>query len=112
MPHLDVYIAPFGSGMNSRAVLLAREIRHSLELSVVVGSESFSLRKSLETASKSGATYALIVGEDEVRSGIFPIKDLIRGKQYRVPKSEIVKKLKNLITAAKRRQPKKLAYWQ
>ena len=32
---------------------------------VVMGDESFRLRKSLETASKMGARFALIVGENE-----------------------------------------------
>jgi len=67
-----------------------------------VGSESFSLRKSLETADKLGAHYALIVGENEVKSGVFALKDLVRGRQHLVPYNELVKKLKNLIRADKR----------
>lgn len=110
MPSLDVYVAPFGVRMNSRAILLAREIRFDLGLSVVVGSEDFSLRKSLDTANKLGAKYALIIGEDEVKSGLLALKDLIRGKQYRVPKADVVRKLKYLIRASKRFNHKKTAW--
>src|SRR6476620_3558428 len=55
----DVYIAPLGPGMNKEAIHLARELRRH-KLAVELGDESFRLKKSLETASKLGAKYALI----------------------------------------------------
>src|SRR5229473_1100811 len=60
----DVYIAPLGAGMNREAARLARELRRH-DLVVELGDESFRLKKSLETASKLGAKYALIAGENE-----------------------------------------------
>src|SRR5262249_31721956 len=77
---LDVYIAPLGAGMNREAARLARELRRD-SIVVELGNETFSLKKSLETATKAGATFALIVGENEVKAGEFALKNLATGEQ-------------------------------
>src|SRR5258707_3439560 len=90
----DVYIAPLGAGMNVHAALLARELRRA-DVIVTLGDESFKLKKSLETASKMGARYALIVGENEVGSGQFARKNLATGEQVSVSREQIAALLKS-----------------
>ena len=91
--HPDVYIAPLGEGMNAEAALLARELRrHDLVLDL--GDEAFRLKKSFEAATKAGAKYILIVGENEVKAGAFALKNLETGEQVSVPRSELAKKIK------------------
>jgi histidyl-tRNA synthetase len=90
----DVYIAPLGAGMNKEAARLAHELR-SNDLVVELGDESFRLKKSLETASKLGAKYALIAGENELSSGVFALKDLAAGEQVSVPRAELARRIKN-----------------
>jgi histidyl-tRNA synthetase len=85
---VDVYIAPLGAGMNVHTALLARELRRAGVI-VTLGDESFKLKKSLETASKLGARYALIVGENEISSGKFALKNLGTGEQASVARAEI-----------------------
>ena len=89
----DVYIAPLGAGMNIEAARLARELRRH-EVITELGDENFRLKKSLETASKLGARYALIVGENEVQSQTFAVKNLETGEQISVPRAELSTKLK------------------
>lgn len=84
----DVYIAPLGAGMDREAARLARELRRH-DLVVELGDENFRLKKSLETASKLGARFALIVGENEVESGSFALKNLETGEQVPVPRVEL-----------------------
>src|SRR5438067_4343920 len=79
----DVYIAPLGPGMNREAARLARELRRH-DIVVELGDESFRLKKSLETASKLGARYALIVGENELSTGIFALTNLRPGEQKQI----------------------------
>ncbi|HLJ29260.1 MAG TPA: histidine--tRNA ligase [Candidatus Angelobacter sp.] len=85
---VDVYIAPLGAGMNVEAARLARTLRRQ-GLVVITGDESFRLKKSLETASKTGARHALIVGENEVNSGQFALKDLSTGKQVALSRDQL-----------------------
>jgi len=88
----DVYIAPLGNGMDREAAGLARELRRH-DVVVELGDETFRLKKSLETASKIGARFALIVGENEARSGSFALKNLETGEQVSVPRPELAKKI-------------------
>ena len=90
----DVYIAPLGQGMNIASAQLARELRRQ-GVTVTVGDETFKLKKSLETASKTGARFALIVGENEVSSGRFALKNLGTGEQVSVGRGEIVAAVKS-----------------
>jgi histidyl-tRNA synthetase len=87
---VDVYVAPLGEGMDAEAARLARELRRQ-NISVELGNESFRLKKSLETASKVGARYALIVGEKEIQSDQFALKNLASGEQQSVPREELAR---------------------
>ncbi len=90
----DAYIAPLGAGMNAESAKLATELRRDGVI-IDVGDESFRLKKSLETASKLGSRFAIIVGENEVQSGQFALKNLATGEQVTIPRAELVQKLKN-----------------
>jgi len=84
----DVYIAPLGAGMDREAARLARELRQQ-DIVVELGDESFRLKKSFEIATKVGARYILIVGENEVKAGAFALKNLASGEQVSVGRAEI-----------------------
>ncbi|MBZ5705150.1 MAG: histidine--tRNA ligase [Acidobacteriia bacterium] len=90
----DAFIAPIGEGMNREAIKLAKELREK-KVIVELGDRSFRLKKLLETASKVGARYAIIVGEDETNADIFKVKDLITGEQISVPRAELPQKLQS-----------------
>jgi histidyl-tRNA synthetase len=85
----DVYIAPMAA-MNAEAARLARELRRQ-DLVVELGDENFRLKKSFETATKAGAKYILIVGENEVQTNAFSLKNLATGEQVQVPRAELAK---------------------
>src|SRR5437660_4250393 len=88
----DVYIAPLGAGTNPEAARLARELRHH-DLVVELGDESFRLKKSFESATKSGAKYILIVGENEVKADAFALKNLATGEQVSVPRADLARRI-------------------
>jgi histidyl-tRNA synthetase len=89
----DAYIAPLGAGMNREAAKLARELRKH-DLVIEMGDESFRLKKSFDTADKLGAHYVIIVGENEVASGNFALKQL-GGEQQTVPRSELASRIQS-----------------
>jgi histidyl-tRNA synthetase len=84
----DVYIAPLGAGMDPEAARLAAELRRH-DIVVELGDESFRVKKSLETASKLGARYAAILGENEVSTGQITLKNLATGEQQQVPRADL-----------------------
>jgi len=88
----DVYVAALGAGMNAEAALLTRELRRH-DLVVDLGDENFRLKKSFEAATKAGAKYILIVGENEVKADAFALKNLATGEQVSVPRAQLAQKI-------------------
>jgi histidyl-tRNA synthetase len=88
----DVYIAPLGAGMDREAARLARELRRH-DVVADLGDETFRLKKSFETATKLGARFILIVGENEVKAGAFSLKNLENGEQVSVPRADLPQKI-------------------
>jgi len=95
------YIAPMGdarnpeqlAAMNAAGLALARELRRA-GLSVELGEGSFRLKKSFEAADKT-ARRIVILGEDELQSGILTVKDFSSGEQTKVPRAELAAFLAN-----------------
>jgi histidyl-tRNA synthetase len=89
-----VYIAPLGAGMNQPAARLAQELRRQ-DVIVELGDENFRLKKSFEIATKAGANFILIVGENEVKAGSFALKNLASGDQVSVPRQELAQRIQS-----------------
>jgi histidyl-tRNA synthetase len=87
----DGYIAPLGENVNAAALVLARELRRA-GLSIELGDGSFRLKKSFEAADKT-ARRIVILGEDELQSGILTVKDFATGIQTKVPRAELAELL-------------------
>jgi histidyl-tRNA synthetase len=83
----DAYIAPLGESLNAAALSLARELR-SQGLRIELGDGSFRLKKSFEVADKT-ARRMIILGEDELQSGILTVKTFATGIQTKVPRTEL-----------------------
>ncbi len=92
-PKAHAYIAPLGENLNPAALALARELRRA-GLTVELGDGSFRLKKSFEAANKA-ARRIVILGEDELQSGILTVKDFASGVQSKVPRAELVEMLKS-----------------
>jgi len=88
----DAYIAPLGETVNAAALALARELRRS-GIRVELGDGSFRLKKSFDAADRT-ARQIVILGEDEVASGILTVKDFSTGIQTKVPRAELAGVLK------------------
>jgi histidyl-tRNA synthetase len=86
-PRLAAYIAPLGENLNAAALVLARELRRE-GLSVELGDGSFRLKKSFEAADKC-ARRIVILGEDELQSGILTVKDFASGVQSKVSRNDL-----------------------
>jgi histidyl-tRNA synthetase len=97
----DAFIAPLGDAkdavalarMNAAALALARELRRG-GLCIELGDGSFRLKKSFEVGNKT-ARRIVILGEDELASGILTVKDFATGIQTKVPRAELAAFLSN-----------------
>jgi histidyl-tRNA synthetase len=89
------YVAPLGDRMGPPALLLAKELR-ATGLRIELGDGSFRLKKSFEAANKLARTI-VILGEDEVASGIVTLKQFATGEQFKIPRGQLGQKLASLL---------------
>ena len=89
----DAFIAPLGEAQNPAALELARELR-AAGLRIELGDGSFRLKKSFEIGNKL-ARKIVLLGEDELRSGILTVKDFATGDQTKIPRAELAQALKS-----------------
>jgi histidyl-tRNA synthetase len=89
----DAFIAPLGESVNAAALTMARELRRQ-GLRIELGEGSFRLKKSFEAADKT-ARRIVILGEDELQSGILTVKTFATGIQTKVPRAELAAFLSN-----------------
>ncbi|HEV2178443.1 MAG TPA: histidine--tRNA ligase [Terriglobia bacterium] len=87
------YIAWIGEGTLAPASSLARDLRRE-GLRIEIAYEPMKLKKSLGIASKLGARYTIIIGEGELASGRYQVKDMATGQQEGVESVNIVAHLK------------------
>ncbi len=88
----DAYIAWMGESALAPATHLARQLRQ-VGLRVEIGYEAAKLKKSLGLASKLGARFAVIIGEGELTSGRYQVKDMRAGTQEEVERDKIASDL-------------------
>jgi histidyl-tRNA synthetase len=73
----DVYIAALGDGTLERAFALAEELRDSIAgIRVEMNLGGGSFKSQMKRADKSGAEYALILGEQELADGCAGLKPM------------------------------------
>lgn len=91
---LAVYVAWMGEATRESATLLARQLRRE-GIGTEISYHPIKLKKAMGAASKLEVPYTIIVGEEEVASGNYQVKDMRAGKQQSVSAAEIAGFLKD-----------------
>ena len=74
---VDVYLAAFGEAAELAALKLSEQLRDAVPgLRLVVNAGAGSFKSQLKKADKSGALFALILGEDELNQQVVGVKPL------------------------------------
>jgi histidyl-tRNA synthetase len=90
---LDLYMAPMGDPALRHCAVLAGEIRQ-LDLSVEVGTDR-KLKRMLELANKLEARFTLILGDNEIVSQAYSLKNMATGEQETLSRQALLDRLKN-----------------
>jgi histidyl-tRNA synthetase len=93
LPKPAAFVAYLGEEAKTEAVKVASELRQA-GLAVVMGTGDKSLKAQMRQANSSGSTYALILGEQEIRNRNAVVRDMRNGEQKTLPLAEIVTVLK------------------
>ncbi|MEV6862316.1 histidine--tRNA ligase [Streptosporangium subroseum] len=90
---VQVYGVPLGEEARRRMFLLITELRRAgLDADMSFGGKG--LKGAMKGADRSGASYAVILGERDIAVESAQVKDLVSGDQITVPLVEIVTTLK------------------
>ncbi|MDP5145966.1 histidine--tRNA ligase [Shewanella sp. ULN5] len=98
-PEVDIYVTAMGDNCVVEAIKVAQELRQQLPtLKVMSHCGGGNFKKQMKRADKSGAQFALIIGENEIANNQVAIKPLRNNnEQQLVTRSELVAKLAELI---------------
>ncbi len=88
LPQPQVFIAYAGDEVKGEAIKLAATLRRS-GTGVIEAIGSKSLKAQLRQANNLGAHYAVIIGEQELKSGTVILRDMTTARQKTVPISEL-----------------------
>jgi len=89
----DVFIVFLGEAARDHSFKIARELREA-GIAVLLEFEERKIKKAMTQAAKSGARFALIIGEDEVAQDKYGMKNLATGEQELLSLKEIIAKLR------------------
>ena len=85
-------ILPLGDAQKTLALLLADELQ-AVGLCTEVMVEGGSIKNLMNRANKLGASYALLLGDDEQAKNEVTVKNMITGTQERMAQAQVVKYL-------------------
>ena len=85
----DVFLIPVGQEAITKVVGLAGEIRAS-GISADIAYDGRSIKAAMKSADRSGAKFAVIIGEDEIANSSAVIKNLVDGSQEHLPIESVI----------------------
>jgi histidyl-tRNA synthetase len=89
----DVYLVPLGAAAKDRIVALTGELRAAgVRVDVAYGDRG--MKGAMKGADRSGATYAVVLGDRDLDAGEAQLKDLRSHEQTAVPLADLVPTLK------------------
>jgi len=79
---VDAYLIAVGDGPQAQALVMAETLRNTLpELRLICHCGGGSFKSQFKKADRSGARYALVLGEDELARGVIGVKPLREGSE-------------------------------
>ncbi|MCS7301416.1 MAG: histidine--tRNA ligase, partial [Fimbriimonadales bacterium] len=87
-PALDVYLVAFGDAARPVALQLAQQLR-AAGVAADLDLEGRSPKAQMRLANRSGARFAVLLGDAELQQGVATVKDLQSHEQIAVPQTEL-----------------------
>ena len=85
----EYFIAPIGAAAFERATLLARQLRKAGKRAYL-DFDGRSLKSQMRLADKLSAKFVIIIGEEELKSGAFLLRDMATKDQRTVKEEELL----------------------
>jgi histidyl-tRNA synthetase len=94
---VDVFFVPLGADAKSRAVGLAGALRRTgIAADLAYGDRG--MKGAMKAADRSGAGFAVVLGDRDLAEGVAQVKDLRSGQQDAVALTQLVKTLEEKLS--------------
>jgi histidyl-tRNA synthetase len=94
---IQVYGVPLGETAERKVFGLITELRRA-GIAADMSYGGRGLKGAMKAADRSGAAFAVILGERDIAAGSVQVKDLAGGDQVAVPRAQVVETLKERLT--------------
>ena len=94
-PVIDAVVVPMGAAAELRATGLVAELRR-MDIATDMAFRG-NMKRRMAKANDQGASYALILGDDEIANGQVQVKALTTGEQAKVPLDRVAQSLSDLL---------------
>ena len=95
---VDIFVIAAGEGTLQQAFIMSEALRDSGNFKVLQNAGGGSFKSQMKKADKSGASIALILGEQELKDNVVIIKPLVSDeKQVSVSQNDILNELNNFL---------------
>lgn len=93
----EVYGVPLGEVAKSRMVAISGELRAAgVRFDLAYGGRG--MKGAMKAADKSGARYAIVLGERDIEAGVAQLKELATGEQREVPLVDLVRSVREALS--------------
>ena len=89
----STFVAFLGQGAKDKAVEYVTQIRRE-GMNAILASGNRSLKAQMRQANAIGASYTIIIGEDELKDGVVMLRDMSGGEQQRLAFKEVLNRLR------------------
>ncbi|MGO4201175.1 histidine--tRNA ligase [Rhodococcus sp. TAF43] len=95
----EVFGVPIGDAAKARMVTIARDLRAAgIRVDMVYGDRG--IKGSMKAADRSGARFALVLGDEDLAADTIGVKNLGTGEQTSVPLEDIVAQIGSILADA------------
>ena len=96
-PRVAAFVVPLGDAARRYALTLLTQLRErGVPADMAYGGRG--LKGAMKAADRSGAAYAVVVGERDLEDGVAQLKDLTSGEQRPVALAEVASTIEELLT--------------
>jgi len=92
----DISLVHLGEAAKSHCAVLSTRLREA-GLAVIFDFAERKMKKAMSMASEAGARYAVIVGDNEIESGMYACKNLSTGEQKQLALDSIISLVKETV---------------
>ncbi|MDP8227401.1 MAG: histidine--tRNA ligase [Candidatus Celaenobacter polaris] len=94
---MEVLVIPIGTCALQASIEMMQEL-HKADISAIIADESSSVGNNLKFCDKNNVSFAVLIGDNELKSGMYVVKDIKKKAQSEIKREEVVSFIKKYLS--------------